>query len=419
MDSDRADLRRPLRGRCASTSPAPRQIVPAGVRVFAMFLLTRLLVLWGINILALIVVDWMFDGVQIGRWGPLLFGAFILMLGNAILKPILAILTLPLVIIVRPLVLRAQRADARARRVDRAAVLDRRLLDVHRRDDRRLVRQLRRGHASRSRARLALSNMTSYELWLFLHIAASIVWIGGAVAAQIFGVLAKRSGDPARAAALGKDMAFVGPKVFLPASVAVVVTGGLLTEDGTGAGMSPSSSSGSWAGQWWSGPRSATSRGRWARSGHVWQPKAEPRSPGGTQSARAHCPDLDPRPLRDRLHDGREDRHVNRFAHMSWFEFLLFTHIAMAVVWVGGGLMMQFFGIRASMSGDPSRLAAFGQDVEWIAKPGVHPRLPPRVRDRHAAGRRVGLLRVRRQLDRDRARALRNDLLHRIAVPRT
>jgi hypothetical protein len=29
--------------------------------------------------------------------------------------------------------------------------------------------------------------------------------------------------------------------------------------------------------------------------------------------------------------------------------------------------MMQFFGIRASMSGDPSRLAAFGQDVEWIA----------------------------------------------------
>jgi putative membrane protein len=59
----------------------------------------RLLVLWGINVLALIVVDWLFDGVQIGRWGSLLLGAFILMLGNAILKPILAILTLPLVII--------------------------------------------------------------------------------------------------------------------------------------------------------------------------------------------------------------------------------------------------------------------------------------------------------------------------------
>ena len=64
-----------------------------------MFLLIRLLVLWGINVLALIVVDWLFDGVQIGRWWPLLLGAFVLMVGNAILKPILAIVTLPLVII--------------------------------------------------------------------------------------------------------------------------------------------------------------------------------------------------------------------------------------------------------------------------------------------------------------------------------
>jgi putative membrane protein len=61
--------------------------------------LVRLLVLWGINVLALIVVDWLFDGVQIGRWGSIVLGAFILMVGNAILKPILTILTLPLVII--------------------------------------------------------------------------------------------------------------------------------------------------------------------------------------------------------------------------------------------------------------------------------------------------------------------------------
>jgi uncharacterized membrane protein len=52
---------------------------------------------------------------------------------------------------------------------------------------------------------------------------------------------------------------------------------------------------------------------------------------------------------------------------MSWSAFLLFFHVSMAVVWVGGGLMMQFFGIRATMAGDPSRMAAFGQDVKWIA----------------------------------------------------
>jgi putative membrane protein len=59
----------------------------------------RLLVLWGINVLALIVVDWMFDGVTIGVWGSLILGAAVLTLGNAVLKPILALLTLPLIVV--------------------------------------------------------------------------------------------------------------------------------------------------------------------------------------------------------------------------------------------------------------------------------------------------------------------------------
>ncbi len=53
---------------------------------------------------------------------------------------------------------------------------------------------------------------------------------------------------------------------------------------------------------------------------------------------------------------------------MSWFELLLFIHIAMAVIWVGGGLMVQFFAIRASMSGDPRRMGTLGEDIEWIAQ---------------------------------------------------
>ena len=64
-----------------------------------MILAVRLAVVYGINVLALIVVDWMFDGVSIGRWGSLLFAALILTFGNLILKPILAILTLPLIIV--------------------------------------------------------------------------------------------------------------------------------------------------------------------------------------------------------------------------------------------------------------------------------------------------------------------------------
>jgi hypothetical protein len=74
--------------------------------------------------------------------------------------------------------------------------------------------------------------VTWYELWLFVHIAAAMIWIGGAFVAQVLGILAKRSGDPARSAAFGRDLAFVGPKVFMPASLVVVASGILLTENG-------------------------------------------------------------------------------------------------------------------------------------------------------------------------------------------
>jgi putative membrane protein len=59
----------------------------------------RLLVLWGVNTLALIVVDWLFGSVSIGRWGSLLVGALVLTIGNAFVKPVLVVLTLPLVIL--------------------------------------------------------------------------------------------------------------------------------------------------------------------------------------------------------------------------------------------------------------------------------------------------------------------------------
>ena len=61
--------------------------------------LIGLLVAWGVNIIALIVIDWLFDSVTIDRWGPLLLGAAVLGIANAIVKPILAILTFPLIIV--------------------------------------------------------------------------------------------------------------------------------------------------------------------------------------------------------------------------------------------------------------------------------------------------------------------------------
>ena len=52
---------------------------------------------------------------------------------------------------------------------------------------------------------------------------------------------------------------------------------------------------------------------------------------------------------------------------MSWYSFLLFAHVSLAIIWIGGGLMMQLFAVRATMLRDPARVAAVGEDIEFIA----------------------------------------------------
>jgi putative membrane protein len=62
-------------------------------------LIMYLLLAWLANIVSLAVADWIFDGVTIDGWGPLLLGAAVLGIANTIIKPILTLLTLPLVIV--------------------------------------------------------------------------------------------------------------------------------------------------------------------------------------------------------------------------------------------------------------------------------------------------------------------------------
>ena len=51
-------------------------------------LVVRALVGWGVNIVALLTIDWLFDSVEIGRWGSVLLGAAVLALANAFVKPV-------------------------------------------------------------------------------------------------------------------------------------------------------------------------------------------------------------------------------------------------------------------------------------------------------------------------------------------
>jgi putative membrane protein len=62
---------------------------------FAVWILITL----GINVLALLVINWLFDSIAIQGFWSYALGALTLTFANAILKPILAILTLPLIVL--------------------------------------------------------------------------------------------------------------------------------------------------------------------------------------------------------------------------------------------------------------------------------------------------------------------------------
>ncbi len=64
-----------------------------------MYLAVRLLVAWGANVLALIVADWVFGGLAIERWGPLLLAGAVFGLANIFLKPLLTFIAIPLIIL--------------------------------------------------------------------------------------------------------------------------------------------------------------------------------------------------------------------------------------------------------------------------------------------------------------------------------
>ena len=64
-----------------------------------MAIIVYLLLSWLANIVSLLVADWIFDGVSIEGWWPLILGAAVLGIANTIVKPILTLLTLPLVIV--------------------------------------------------------------------------------------------------------------------------------------------------------------------------------------------------------------------------------------------------------------------------------------------------------------------------------
>jgi uncharacterized membrane protein len=74
--------------------------------------------------------------------------------------------------------------------------------------------------------------VTRYELVLYVHIVAAIVWLGAGTVVQYFAARAKGSDDPMEMHRVASDAEWLALRLFIPASLVVLVAGILLVADG-------------------------------------------------------------------------------------------------------------------------------------------------------------------------------------------
>jgi uncharacterized membrane protein len=64
-----------------------------------------------------------------------------------------------------------------------------------------------------------------YDILLFVHILAAIVWVGGAIMINVLSTRATGSGDPVRMATFAKEAAGVGQRVIAPSTLVLLALG--------------------------------------------------------------------------------------------------------------------------------------------------------------------------------------------------
>ena len=74
--------------------------------------------------------------------------------------------------------------------------------------------------------------MRLYDVLKTVHVLAVVIWVGGGFTQNVIGTRAVRSGDGRRMAAFGRDAAWMGTAVYMPASIIVLVFGVWATIDG-------------------------------------------------------------------------------------------------------------------------------------------------------------------------------------------
>jgi uncharacterized membrane protein len=67
--------------------------------------------------------------------------------------------------------------------------------------------------------------VTWYEFFLFVHITAAVIWLGGAFTFQMYGWVVRRGGDPGEIALFAGRAGHLSERMFVPASLTVILAG--------------------------------------------------------------------------------------------------------------------------------------------------------------------------------------------------
>jgi uncharacterized membrane protein len=68
-----------------------------------------------------------------------------------------------------------------------------------------------------------------YQLFLYVHIVCAVIWVGGAVYAQLLALRVTSSPDPSELPHLARHIESIGTRVFLPAALLLFISGSAMT----------------------------------------------------------------------------------------------------------------------------------------------------------------------------------------------
>lgn len=79
---------------------------------------------------------------------------------------------------------------------------------------------------------MSIAAFTTYEWFLSVHVLAAVLWVGGGFMLQVLTIRASRADDGPRLATLTSEIEWIGTRIFVPSSLALVVFGFLLVSEG-------------------------------------------------------------------------------------------------------------------------------------------------------------------------------------------